>query len=63
MLSVMAQSTRQLLLELAVKGFGRAELARRLDVPLAVLDDWLSGDAQMPDAKLLALVEALDESL
>ena len=59
----MAQSTRQMLLELAVKGFGRAELARKLDVPLAVLDDWLSGDAHIPDAKLLALIEALDEKL
>ena len=59
----MTQSTRQLLLELAVKGFGRAELAQKLNVPLAVLDDWLSGEAHIPDAKLLVLIEALDERL
>ena len=57
----MAQTTRQLLLELAVKGFGRAALARKLDVPLAVLDDWLSGEAHLPDGKVLALIAALDE--
>jgi len=39
----MAQSTRQLLLERAVKSFGRTDLARKLDAPAAVLDDWLNG--------------------
>ncbi|HTM61074.1 MAG TPA: hypothetical protein VL199_12000 [Burkholderiales bacterium] len=59
----MAQSTRQLLLELAVKGFGRTDLAQRLNVPTAVLDDWLSGQTALPDAKLLALIEVLDETI
>ena len=57
----MVQSARQLLLELAVKGFGRGELARKLNVPLAVLDDWLSGHTAVPDAKLLVLIDVLDE--
>jgi len=59
----MAQTTRQLLLELAAKGFGRTELARKLNVPVAVLDDWLSGHTAIPDAKLLALVDVLDETI
>ena len=59
----MAQTTRQLLLELAVKGFGRTDLARRLNVPTAVLDAWLSGETALPDAKLLALIEILDETI
>jgi len=59
----MAQSTRQLLLELAVKGFGRTDLAQRLNVPTAVLDDCLSGQTALPDAKLLALIEVLDETI
>ena len=60
-MSVMPQTTRQLLLELAVKGLGRAELANKLNVPTGVLDDWLSGETTVPDSKVLALIAVLDE--
>jgi len=55
-------NTRKRLLELAVARIGRAQAAARLNVPLVVLDDWLHQRGPMPDAKLVALVNLLDET-
>lgn len=41
---------------------GRAQAAARLNVPLVVLDDWLNERNPMPDPKLVALVDLLDET-
>jgi hypothetical protein len=58
----MIHNTRKRLLELAVARLGRVATAARLDVRLAVLDDWLYERCQMPDWKLVALVNLLDET-
>ena len=55
----MAQTVKQQLLEQAVKRFGRRELAENLNVPLGVLDDWIDGQSEMPDAKLALLTHIL----
>jgi len=41
---------------------GRGQLAIRLAVPLAILDDWSSGATAIPDAKLVALIDFVDET-
>ena len=41
---------------------GRQELALRLGVPVGILNDWLIGDAIMPDAKVIALIHLVDET-
>ena len=58
----MQKSTRPRLLELIVARLGRYQVAIRLAVPLAILDDWSSGSATIPDAKLIALVNLIDET-
>ena len=57
----MAETTKQNLLEMAAKRIGRAELAKRLNVPESLLEAWMRGLASMPDRKLLALAELLDQ--
>ena len=57
----MSDTTKQNLLEMAAKRIGREELARRLDVPDTLLTAWMSGHASMPDRKLLALAELIDQ--
>ena len=58
----MVSITRRRLLELAVSRIGRAAVAARLKVPVAILDDWLAGQTQLPDAKLIALIDLLDDT-
>ena len=54
--------TRKRLLELAVSRIGRAAAAKRLAVPVAILEDWLAGETQIPDGKLVPLIDLLDET-
>ena len=58
----MRKDTRQRLVDLMVARLGRTRLAALLGVPLVVLDDWLAGEAPVPDAKLLALIGLIDET-
>ena len=46
-----------------VARIGRQELASRLRVPVGILGDWLSGEAIMPDAKLVALIDLVDDTI
>jgi hypothetical protein len=55
------RESRQALLRKAVSLVGRDALASGLKVPMAVLDGWLSGNGSMPDGKLGALIQVLDE--
>ena len=57
----MAGTAKQRLLKEAAKLIGEEELARRLAVPSWLLVAWIEGAATMPDRKLLALAEVLDE--
>jgi hypothetical protein len=59
---ISTRSTRQRLLDLMLARVGRGSLAVRLAVPLAILDDWSCGAATMPDAKLVALIDFVDET-
>lgn len=54
------ETTKQRLLREAARLMGRRELAQRLKVTEAALDDWIAGSAEMPDRKLLLLANILD---
>ena len=57
---VPVETTKQRLLREAATLMGRRELAQRLKVSDAELDEWISGTGKMPDRKLLVLAEVLD---
>jgi hypothetical protein len=48
------------LLNRAAKLLDVVDLARRLNVPSALLETWMRGDATMPDGKLMDLARLLD---
>jgi len=48
------------LLTVAVKRLGPLEVAKRLDVPAVVLQDWIDRRTPLPPAKVLALIDLLD---
>ena len=58
----MSKNTRQRLLELMVARIGHAKLAFRLHVPTAILHDWIDGKAAVPDAKVIELIDLIDET-
>jgi hypothetical protein len=60
----MVKTTRQTLLERAVTRLGRDQLAKALNIPVHLLDAWISGHASMPDRKVIDLaniIERLDD--
>jgi hypothetical protein len=57
----MQSTTKQNLLQRAMKLMGREQLAARLGIPEKLLDAWVRGDVTMPDGKLLVLAAVLDE--
>ena len=58
----MQKNTRQRLLDLMIARIGRHMLAARLQIPVLILDDWSSGKTALPDAKLIALINLIDET-
>jgi ribosome-binding protein aMBF1 (putative translation factor) len=54
------EARKRYLLQRAAKLMGRDQLAQRLGIPSAVFDDWIRGDATMPDGKLMELARVLD---
>jgi hypothetical protein len=54
-------ATKRGLLERAVKLLGKDELAKRLNIPPSLFDDWVRGDATMPDGKLMDLARTMDK--
>jgi ribosome-binding protein aMBF1 (putative translation factor) len=54
-------ATKRGLLGRAVKLLGREELAKRLNIPASLFDDWVRGDATMPDGKLMELARTMDK--
>ena len=60
--SIVIHNTRKRLLELAIARVGRAQVAAYLRVPVVVMEDWLDERWPMPDEKLVALVNLLDET-
>ena len=57
----MTDTTRQRLLAYAAEELGRPELAMRLKVSVDTLDLWLAGHIPLPNRKLLALADLIDE--
>jgi hypothetical protein len=53
-------NTRLRLLKLAVKRYGRDELAKRLRIGPEQLDDWISGERAVPNTKILAVIDLLE---
>jgi hypothetical protein len=49
------------LLDALVALVGRSELATRLNVPHAILDDWISGQSTMPEGKRHTLIGLIEE--
>ena len=58
----MEQLRKQILLKKAADLVGHPELARQLNVSDSILRAWISGDATMPDAMLIALADALGKA-
>jgi hypothetical protein len=56
----LVKTTKQQLLERAATLMGQHELAARLKVTEPLLEAWISGEAPMPDRKLLILAGILD---
>ena len=52
--------TRLRLLKLAVKRYGRDELATQLRVAPAQLAGWIGGEHPVPNAKILTVIDLLD---
>jgi len=58
---VRAATTQRLrLLQDAAKLLGRQELAKRLNVPESIVDDWMRGEGTISDSGLLKLSEILE---
>ena len=55
-------SARLAMLRLVVARLGERETSARLNVPVAILKDWLTGESAIPDAKVLRLVDLIDET-
>jgi hypothetical protein len=55
------EATKRNLLGRAVKLLGKEELAKRLNIPTPLFDDWVRGDATMPDGKLMELARTMDK--
>ena len=48
------------LLSVAIGRLGPLEVAKRLDIPAGVLQDWIDGKSAIPPTKVLALIDLLD---
>ena len=58
----MSETRKQILLKKAAELIGsRDELAAQLNVPGSLLEAWISGDATMPDGKLMHLAATLND--
>ena len=58
---VLAMATARIhLLSVAVDRLGRMEVAKRLNVPAIVLQDWIDHQVAIPPAKVLKLIDLLD---
>ena len=55
------EATKRNLLGRAVKLLGKEELAKRLNIPTPLFDDWVRGDSTMPDGKLMELARTMDK--
>lgn len=56
----MSSDAKRGVLQRAAKFFDATELARRLNVSLALLEAWIRGDTTMPDGKWMDLARVLD---
>lgn len=59
----MKQEILKRLLEIVVVYAGKEAAATRLGVPVATIEDWRRPDTQIPEHRLLDLIDALEETL
>ena len=59
----MKTDIRKRLLEMVVQQLGKAAVAERLKVPIAIVEDWLRPDTEIPEHRLLDLIDALEQTL
>ena len=57
----MAEDSRKRLLEYALGRLGRKQLAARLKVPEELVEQWLTGSADMTHNKALRLADLINE--
>ena len=57
----MAEDSKKRLLEYALGRLGRKQLAERLKVPEEVIEQWLTGSADMTHNKALRLADLVNE--
>ena len=55
------ENTSQRLLAYASQRLGKVEMAARLNVSVDTLDAWVAGDIPVPNRKLIALADLIDE--
>ena len=61
LVSVPMADVKLRLLSQAAKLVGNEELAKRLNVPVSLLEAWLRGFATIPDRKMLPLADLLEK--
>lgn len=59
----MRQDVLKRLLQMVVDYGGKEAVARRLQVPVATIEDWMRADTEIPESRLLELIDALAETL
>jgi uncharacterized protein (UPF0248 family) len=59
----MKQEILKRVLEMVVGHGGKDAVARRLRVPVATIADWMRADTQIPEHRLVDLLDALEETL
>ncbi len=59
----MRQDVLKRLLQMVVDYGGKDAVARRLQVPVATIEDWMRADTEIPESRLLELIDALAETL
>jgi hypothetical protein len=48
---------------MVVARLGKATLAERLQVPVAIVEDWILGHTPIPEHRLLDVLDVLDDTL
>jgi hypothetical protein len=59
----MSKDSAARLLEMVVGRLGKATLAQRLNVPVAIVEDWILGHTSIPEHRLLDVLDVLDDTL
>jgi hypothetical protein len=59
----MKPDIRKRLLDMVVARLGKDAVAKRLRVPVSTIENWMREDTQIPEHRLVDLIDALEETL